>query len=148
MSETACHDGTRIFETQRRALVGLAYRMLGSRAEAEDVVQDAFLRWHATDRAAIEEPRRYLSTIVTRLCLDRMKSAQARREVYVGQWISLDPKWLAVDKKTGEYYTDATHIKFGHSVLDENIYKEMAQAVAEIIGQLKLEIIDFKKDKE
>jgi RNA polymerase sigma-70 factor, ECF subfamily len=75
------------FEAHRHALVGLAYRMLGSRAEAEDVVQDAYLRWHATDRAAIEEPRRYLCTVVTRLCLDRMKSARARREIYVGQWL-------------------------------------------------------------
>ena len=61
--------------------------MLGSRAEAEDVVQDAYLRWHAADRAAIAEPRRYLGTVVTRLCLDRMKSARARREIYVGQWL-------------------------------------------------------------
>jgi RNA polymerase sigma-70 factor, ECF subfamily len=75
------------FEAHRRALTGLAYRMLGSRAEAEDVVQDAYLRWHAADRAAINEPRHYLGTVVTRLCLDRMKSAQARREVYVGQWL-------------------------------------------------------------
>jgi RNA polymerase sigma-70 factor (ECF subfamily) len=75
------------FETHRRALTGLAYRMLGSRAEAEDVVQDAYLRWHTVDHAAINEPRRYLGTVVTRLCLDRMKSAQARRETYVGQWL-------------------------------------------------------------
>src|SRR5215475_5163401 len=75
------------FETHRRALTGLAYRMLGSRAEAEDIVQDAYLRWHAADRTAIEEPRRYLGTVVTRLCLDRMKSARARREFYVGQWL-------------------------------------------------------------
>jgi RNA polymerase sigma-70 factor, ECF subfamily len=75
------------FEAHRRALTGLAYRMLGSRAEAEDVVQDAYLRWHAADRAAVNEPRHYLGTVVTRLCLDRMKSAQARREVYVGQWL-------------------------------------------------------------
>jgi RNA polymerase sigma-70 factor, ECF subfamily len=75
------------FEAHRRALTGLAYRMLGSRADAEDVVQDAYLRWHAGDRAAIEQPRRYLGTIVTRLCLDRMKSAQARRESYVGEWL-------------------------------------------------------------
>jgi RNA polymerase sigma-70 factor, ECF subfamily len=61
--------------------------MLGSRAEAEDDVQDAYLSWHATDRGSIEEPRRYLSTIVTRLCLDPMKSAQALREIYVGQWL-------------------------------------------------------------
>jgi len=75
------------FESHRRALTGLAYRMLGSRAEAEDVVQDAYLRWHAVDRDAIAEPRRYLGTVVTRLCLDRMKSARARREIYVGQWL-------------------------------------------------------------
>ncbi len=61
--------------------------MLGSRAEAEDVVQDAYLRWHAADRTTIEQPRRYLGTVVTRLCLDRMKSARARRELYVGQWL-------------------------------------------------------------
>ena len=75
------------FETHRRALTGLAYRMLGSRAEAEDVVQDAYLRWHGADRSEVKEPRHYLGTVVTRLCLDRMKSARARREVYVGQWL-------------------------------------------------------------
>ena len=75
------------FETHRRALTGLAYRMLGSRAEAEDVVQDAYLRWYAADRSVVEEPRRYLGTVVTRLCLDRMKSARAQRELYVGQWL-------------------------------------------------------------
>ncbi len=68
-------------------------------------------------------------------------------EVYVGRWISLDSKWLAVDKKSGEYYTDATHIKIGRSLLNENIFKEMAKAISEIIGQLKLEIIDFYQDK-
>jgi len=80
-------DAAGEFEAHRRALTGLAYRMLGSRAEAEDVVQDAYLRWHTADRAAVEEPRRYLGTVVTRLCLDRMKSAKARREIYVGQWL-------------------------------------------------------------
>jgi RNA polymerase sigma-70 factor (ECF subfamily) len=86
MNASAEREGAS-FENHRRALIGLAYRMLGSRAEAEDVVQDAYLRWHAVDRDAIAEPRRYLGTVVTRLCLDRMKSAQARREVYVGQWL-------------------------------------------------------------
>jgi RNA polymerase sigma-70 factor, ECF subfamily len=80
-------DEGQVFETHRSALMGLAYRMLGSRTEAEDVVQDAYLRWHVTDQAAIGEPRRYLGTVVTRLCLDRMKSARARREIYVGQWL-------------------------------------------------------------
>ena len=86
MSTSSVHEAAS-FESHRRALIGLAYRMLGSRAEAEDVVQDAYLRWHEADHDAIEKPRRYLGTIVTRLCLDRMKSARARREVYVGQWL-------------------------------------------------------------
>jgi RNA polymerase sigma-70 factor, ECF subfamily len=86
MSARAENDAGQ-FETHRRALTGLAYRMLGSRAEAEDVVQDAYLRWHGVDHTAVEEPRRYLGTVVTRLCLDRMKSVRARRELYVGQWL-------------------------------------------------------------
>jgi RNA polymerase sigma-70 factor, ECF subfamily len=86
MSATGEHE-VASFERHRRALTGLAYRMLGSRAEAEDVVQDAYLRWHQVDHDTIAEPRGYLSTTVTRLCLDRMKSARAQREVYVGQWL-------------------------------------------------------------
>jgi RNA polymerase sigma-70 factor (ECF subfamily) len=75
------------FEPHRRFLTGLAYRMLGSVAEAEDVVQDAFLRWNATERGRIAEPRAFLARTASRLCLDRMKSAHARRESYVGTWL-------------------------------------------------------------
>jgi RNA polymerase sigma-70 factor (ECF subfamily) len=74
-----------VITEHRSFLVGLAYRMLGSVAEAEDVVQDAFLRVaHVTD---IVEPRAYLARVVTRLCLDRLKSARVRREEYVGTWL-------------------------------------------------------------
>ena len=75
------------FEPHRAFLAGLAYRMLGSVAEAEDVVQDAFLRWRDADRTAVAEPRAYLARVVSRLCLDRMKSATHRREQYVGTWL-------------------------------------------------------------
>jgi len=75
------------FEPHRRFLVRLAYRMLGSVAEAEDAVQDAFLRWTDVDRDAVAEPRGYLARTVSRLCLDRMKSARAHREHYVGTWL-------------------------------------------------------------
>ena len=75
------------FEPHRRHLVRLAYRMLGSVAEAEDAVQDAFLRWLDVDRATIEAPRAYLTRVVARLCLDRLKSARAQRETYVGTWL-------------------------------------------------------------
>jgi RNA polymerase sigma-70 factor, ECF subfamily len=76
-----------VFAIHRRFLVGLAYRMLGSVAEAEDVVQDAFVRWSAVDPATVAEPRAYLARTVSRLCIDRMKSARARREQYVGTWL-------------------------------------------------------------
>src|SRR5678815_4774848 len=75
------------FEHHRQFLIGVAYRMLGSFAEAEDIVQDAFLRWSATDRSTVDHPRTFLAKIVSRLCLDRMKSATTRREQYVGTWL-------------------------------------------------------------
>ena len=80
-------DAATAFEPHRRYLVGLAYRMLGSVAEAEDIVQDAFLRWQARGDDVVAAPRAFLSRIVTRLCLDRLKSARAQREHYVGTWL-------------------------------------------------------------
>jgi RNA polymerase sigma-70 factor, ECF subfamily len=75
------------FETHRSFLGGLAYRMLGSIAEAEDVVQDAYLRWAKVDKPTVTHPRAYLARVVTRLCLDRLSSAPARHEQYVGTWL-------------------------------------------------------------
>jgi RNA polymerase sigma-70 factor (ECF subfamily) len=75
------------FEAHRAHLFAIAYRMLGSRAEAEDMVQEAFLRWQAASREQVESERAYLSTIVTRLCLDQLKSARVQRETYVGPWL-------------------------------------------------------------
>lgn len=74
------------FEAQRPRLLRLAYRMLGSLSEAEDVVQDAWPRWAAVE-GKIDVPESYLTRIATRLCLDRLKSARARREEYVGAWL-------------------------------------------------------------
>lgn len=76
-----------LFETQRPRLLRLAYRMLGSLAEAEDIVQDAWLRWDRAERAAVRSPEAFLTRIVTRLCLDALNSARARREVYPGAWL-------------------------------------------------------------
>jgi RNA polymerase sigma-70 factor (ECF subfamily) len=78
---------TGIFEAQRKRLLRLAYRMLGSMAEAEDIVQDAWLRWRRVAAAEVREAPAFLTRIVTRLCLDTMKSARARRESYVGSWL-------------------------------------------------------------
>jgi RNA polymerase sigma factor (sigma-70 family) len=76
-----------VFEAQRPRLLRLAYRMLGSTAEAEDVVQDAWIRWQRVDQAEVRAPAAFLTRTVTRLCLDAMKSARAQRETYVGSWL-------------------------------------------------------------
>jgi RNA polymerase sigma-70 factor (ECF subfamily) len=75
------------FETQRPRLIALAYRMLGSHADAEDVVQDAWLRWQRSEQADITNAEAYLVRTVSRLCLDQLKSARHRRETYVGPWL-------------------------------------------------------------
>jgi RNA polymerase sigma-70 factor (ECF subfamily) len=80
-------DATETFEAHRDLLTGVAYRMLSQLGDAEDVVQEAWLRWTATDRADINEPRNYLLRIVTRLALDRLRREAARRETYVGPWL-------------------------------------------------------------
>jgi len=75
------------FERHRPVLFGIAYRMLGSVMDADDVVQEAYLRWERADRTAVESPRAYLSTVVTRLSIDALREARRRREVYVGEWL-------------------------------------------------------------
>ncbi len=88
MRHMTSEDGaTALFEAHRRRLVRLAYRMLGSAAEAEDIVQDAWLRWRQVEPGTVREPGAYLTRTVTRLCLDALKSARARRETYVGSWL-------------------------------------------------------------
>ena len=96
-------DPSATFEPHRRRLLGLAYRMLGSMAEAEDAVQEAYLRWHDTDRANVKEPRAFLMTTTTRICLDVLKSARMKREEYVGPWLPdpiTDTASLAPDVQT------------------------------------------------
>ncbi|WP_343717404.1 RNA polymerase sigma factor SigJ [Inquilinus sp.] len=82
------------FEASRRVLWGLAYRMLGSRADAEDAVQETWLRWQAADRSGIDNARAWLVTACTRLCIDQLRSARHRRETYVGPWL---PEPLVTD---------------------------------------------------
>src|SRR5690348_13480422 len=75
------------FEALRGRLFGLAYRMLASRAEADDVVQDAYVRWHQADRAQIENAEAWLVTTATRLAIDRLRRLKTEREAYVGPWL-------------------------------------------------------------
>lgn len=80
-------DQQAVFEGERGRLTGLAYRMLGSMTDAEDVLQDAWMRWQAAAQGDIRSPGSFLTTVVTRLCLDRLKQARQHREVYVGPWL-------------------------------------------------------------
>jgi RNA polymerase sigma-70 factor (ECF subfamily) len=86
------------FETYRPKLFAVAYRMLGSASEAEDAVQDAWLRYATSERSDVRSPEAFLTTIVTRLCLDRLKSARASREQYVGPWL---PEPILTDERPG-----------------------------------------------
>ena len=96
-------DGLSAFMSVRPRLFGIAYRMLGSAAEAEDVVQDVWLRWQATDRRVVRDAAAFLVTTATRLAINVMQSARARRETCVGPWqpepvdTSGDP-WLAAEQ--------------------------------------------------
>src|SRR3546814_19421615 len=81
------HEGLTEFEQARPGLLGLAYRILGSRADAEDAVQDTFLKWQANDRAGLDNPRAWRTTVCTRHCLDVLRSADRARVAYVGPWV-------------------------------------------------------------
>lgn len=82
-----CVMTTDVFVEHRSALTGVAYRVLGTASDAEDVVQEAWLRWSKVDHATVDDPRAYLVTVVSRIAVDRLRSARARRESYVGEWL-------------------------------------------------------------
>jgi len=100
---STCDDGLSVFLNMRTRLFAIAYRMLGSAAEAEDVVQDVWLRWQTTDRSVVRDAAAFLATTATRLAINVMQSARARRETCVGPWqpepidTSSDP-WLAAER--------------------------------------------------
>jgi RNA polymerase sigma-70 factor, ECF subfamily len=80
-------DPSGVFDRLRPLLFSIAYRMLGSVMDAEDVVQEAYLRWQRASETEVRSPRAYLSAVVTRLCIDQLRSAKARREEYLGPWL-------------------------------------------------------------
>lgn len=108
---------TDLFERERRHLVGLAYRMLGTVADAEDVVQEAWLRWQAVPEESIERPAAWLNTVTTRLALDHLRAARRRRESYVGPWL---PEPVVTDVGPAETAELAESLRLGFlAVLDE-----------------------------
>lgn len=84
-----------VFARNRARLFGIAYRMMGTRADAEDIVQEAYIRWHNADRDDIDTPDAWLTTVVTRLSIDRLRKASVQRETYIGPWL---PEPLIVDQ--------------------------------------------------
>jgi len=80
-------DALDVFQSVRPRLFGIAYRMLGSASEAEDIVQDAWIRWQGTDRSVVQDPPAFLATTTTRLAINALQSARARRETYIGPWL-------------------------------------------------------------
>ena len=98
--EPSSIDSADAFAALRPRLFAIAYRMLGTRADAEDVLQDAWLRWHRADHAALQSAEAWLVTVVTRLAIDRLRAAKAEREAYVGWW--LPEPLVDVDERTPE----------------------------------------------
>jgi RNA polymerase sigma-70 factor (ECF subfamily) len=87
MTHGTPQDAAAVFGPLRPKLIRVAYRMLGSVSDAEDIVQEAFIRWMKADRSEVREPEAFLRRTVTRLCLDQLKSARHKRETYVGPWL-------------------------------------------------------------
>lgn len=100
MSDQQIHDPVRTFAALRPRLFSIAYRMLGIRADAEDVVQDAWLRWHGGTQEDLQSPEAWLVTITTRLALDRLRTRKTEREAYIGWW--LPEPLVELDERTPE----------------------------------------------
>ena len=111
-------DGLSIFASVRTRLFGVAYRMLGSVAEAEDVVQDVWMRWQSMNRSTVENPPAYLATATTRQCINILQSARTRRETYIGTWLP-EPVDTSSDPRIGAERNEA--LKFAVLLLLEKL---------------------------
>jgi RNA polymerase sigma factor (sigma-70 family) len=116
-------SSTEFFDRNRPLLFSIAYRMLGSASDAEDVVQDAWMRYSSADPASIRSPKSFATTIVTRLCLDRLKSARATREEYIGPWLP-EPVLTADSEAPDELVQRAESVTLAFLVLLETLSPE------------------------
>jgi RNA polymerase sigma-70 factor, ECF subfamily len=106
------------FNQHRRLLFGIAYRMLGTVTDAEDMVQETFLRWQKTSQIGVESPKNYLATTITRLCIDYLRSARVRREQYVGPWL---PEPLLTQQDPAEQVELADSLSMAFLVMLERL---------------------------
>jgi len=125
-----------VFEAHRDHLTGVAYRMLGSRSDAEDAVQEAWLRWHAADQARVQDPKAWLTTVTARICLDELRSARVRREAYVGPWLPepLVERLPAADADPADRAASTEQVSFALLVVLERLTPE--QRVAFVLHDL------------
>ncbi|MCF6255167.1 MAG: RNA polymerase sigma factor SigJ [Gammaproteobacteria bacterium] len=105
-------ENSLIFEHHRMMLEGLAYRMLGTLSEAQDVVQETYLKWHVADINSLNNPRAWLITVCSRIAMNYLKSARKRREVYVGEWLP-EPY---LDEKSHNFHDPSVEIEFDDTV--------------------------------
>ena len=113
-------DTVIVFDQYRPLLFSIAYRMLGSATDAEDVVQDAFLRWLQADAEEVRSPKAFLSTVVTRLSIDQLRSARAQRETYVGPWLP-EPISTSQYAEIGDPAVLTESLSFAFLVMLENL---------------------------
>jgi RNA polymerase sigma-70 factor (ECF subfamily) len=97
------------FSAARPRLIALAYRMLGSMGDAEDAVQETYLRWHGADRATIRTPAAWLTTACTRICIDRLRKAKVEREAYIGTWL---PEPVAIEAPEDDLLGESLSMAF------------------------------------
>lgn len=110
----------KIFEQHRPRLFGIAYRMLGTHAEAEDILQEAYIRWHKTDAEEIETPEAWFVTVVTRLSIDRLRKASNERETYIGPWLP-EPLFVSNESTPEEDAELASSLSLAFMVLLERL---------------------------
>ncbi|MCM3299615.1 RNA polymerase sigma-70 factor [Streptomyces pseudogriseolus] len=118
MSAPGADPGQRVFEEHRRLLFSVAYRLLGSAADAEDAVQDAWLKWSAADRSRVTDPKAYLTRIVSNVALERLRSARHKRELYVGPWL---PEPILTESDTADAVVDAESVSTALLVVLETL---------------------------
>lgn len=140
MHDAATDDmALEIFAGERPRLLGLAYRMLGSLADAEDVLQETWLRWQLADRSRIERPPAWLTTVASRCCLDRMKSAARQREDYIGPWL---PEPIALERGPAEEAEMAETLAMGFLVMLDRLkpIERLVFLLADVFGSKYKEI--------
>ncbi|MFJ1828739.1 RNA polymerase sigma-70 factor [Streptomyces sp. NPDC088178] len=118
MTNLAARPDQQVFHEHRRLLFSVAYRLLGSAADAEDAVQDAWIKWSAADRAQVADPKAYLTRTVSNLALERLRSTRHKRETYVGPWL---PEPILTGGDASEIVTDAESVSMAMLVVLETL---------------------------